>query len=86
MRIYPHTKLYDIAVSEGQVRSDQNLLEPVFYHSRSIHTDTIIERVKEQAADRINWIIGSGGDETARIITRLFAYGHTGPLWEFLIR
>ena len=64
MRIYPHTKLYEIAVSQGQLTSGQNLLEPVFYHSPLIRTDTITSRVKARAAGRINWIIGSGGDES----------------------
>lgn len=86
MRIYPNTKLYDIAVSEGQLGSDQDILEPVFYHSSSIRADTIIDRVKERAAGRINWIIGAGDDKTAAIVTRLHARGHTGPLWEYLIR
>lgn len=86
MRIYPHTRLHDIAVAEGQIRNDQNILEPVFYHSASIGTETIVEQVKKQADTRINWIIGSGGEETNRIVNRLYEHGHTGPLWEYLIR
>ncbi len=86
MRIYPHTKLYDMAISEGQLSSDQDILEPVFYHSSSIRADAIIDRVKAQAAGRINWIVGAGGDKTAAIVSRLHARGHTGPLWEYLIR
>ena len=33
-RIYPHTKLHEIAVQEGVVSPDDDLLEPVFYQPR----------------------------------------------------
>lgn len=86
MRIYPHTKLYEMAVKEGQISKTQSLLEPVFYHTPFIETDEIIRRVKDEAKDRPNWVIGSGGTETASITAKLYQRGHTGPLWEYLIR
>ena len=84
MRIYPHTALYDIADAEGQIDKSQSLLNPFFYRS-SLATDVIVQRVKERAAGRPNWVIGSGGSETASIISRLYERGHSGPLWEYLI-
>ncbi len=86
MRVYPHTKLYDIAVAQGQINRSQSLLEPVFYHSPAIGTAEIIRMVKERAEGRPNWIIGSGGETTAGVVSRMHRRGHTGPLWEFLIR
>jgi radical SAM superfamily enzyme YgiQ (UPF0313 family) len=86
MRIYPYTKLYDIAVKEGQITRAQSILEPVFYHSSAIGTERIIQTVKARAEGRPNWIIGSGGKETAGIVARMHKRGHTGPLWEFLIQ
>ncbi len=86
MRIYPYTKLYDIAVKEGQITRAQSILDPVFYHSSAIGTERIIQTVKARAEGRPNWIIGSGGKETAGIVARLHKRGHTGPLWEFLIQ
>lgn len=86
MRIYPHTRLYDIAVGEGQIDGNQDLLEPVFYRSPEVDSATIVRRVKAQAAGRVNWVVGSGGRETAAIVARLYRRGHTGPLWEYLIR
>jgi radical SAM superfamily enzyme YgiQ (UPF0313 family) len=86
MRIYPHTKLYDIAAEEGQITWSQSILEPVFYHSPAIGTEQIIRMVKARAEGHSNWIIGSGGEETACIVSRLHKRGHTGPLWELLIR
>lgn len=86
MRIYPYTKLYDIAVKEGQITRAQSILEPVFYHSSAIDTERIIQRVKDRAGGRPNWIIGSGGEKTAAIVARMHKRGHTGPLWELLIQ
>jgi radical SAM superfamily enzyme YgiQ (UPF0313 family) len=86
MRIYPFTDLYEMAVMEGQVPETLSILEPLFYRSPSIDADEIIPLVKKRAGDRPNWIIGSGGRETAGIIARLYERGHTGPLWEYLIR
>ncbi len=85
IRIYPHTRLYDIAIKEGQVSKSQSLLEPIFYKSQSINSEKITNLVKDHAGDRYNWIIGAGGEKTAEIITRMYARGHTGPLWEHLI-
>ena len=86
IRIFPHSPLYDIAVAEGQITRDQNLLSPVFYRSRGIGTEEIIARVKEQARGRVNWVTGDGGGKTERIVTRMHAHGRPGPLWELLLR
>jgi len=86
MRIYPYTKLYDIAVAEGQITRSRSLLEPVYYHSPAIGTDEIVRMVKERAEGHPNWIIGSGGEKTAGIVSRMHRRGRTGPLWELLIR
>ncbi len=86
IRIYPHTKLYDIALSERQITADMDLLEPVFYEADAIKHSEIDRMVKEQGGDRINWIIGSGGDKSAKIISRMHQKGYVGPLWDYLIR
>lgn len=86
MRIYPHTALYDLAVRQGRIDSSQDLLEPVFYESAGIQRELIIERVTAMAAKRVNWVIGSGGDDTSELVRRMYEKGYSGPLWEFLIR
>ncbi|MEE4358687.1 MAG: lipid biosynthesis B12-binding/radical SAM protein [Desulfococcaceae bacterium] len=86
MRIYPHTRLCEIALAEGQIRKEQKLLEPVYYHSDKISTEEILRQVREKAEDRINWLIGAGGEEIAEILRRMYAKGYTGPLWEYLLR
>ncbi len=85
IRIYPHTHLYNISIEEGQITKSQSLLESVFYKSQSISSEEITRQVKDHAGERFNWIIGAGGEKTASIISRMYARGHSGPLWEHLI-
>jgi radical SAM superfamily enzyme YgiQ (UPF0313 family) len=85
IRIYPHTKIYDIALKEGQISESDDLLDPVFYQSRSITDEEIFRMADEHAHGRKNWFIGSIGIRTARLITRLHTQGHSGPLWELMI-
>jgi len=86
MRIYPNTALYDMALASAQISASRSLMEPVFYESTAITTEEIVLRVRDHAAGRTNWVTGSGEDLTARIIPRMYARGHYGPLWEHLIR
>lgn len=86
MRIYPGTELYRIALKEGQVQADSSILEPIFYRSPMVGPEEIVKQLNEKAGGRINWITGSGGEDTANIIRRLYQRGHTGPMWDYLIR
>ena len=86
IRIYPHTELYNIAIKEGKISRSWDLLEPVFYRPDSIDIDEILRRVQNQARDRANWVVGSGGEQTARVLSRMYKHGYSGPLWEHLIR
>lgn len=85
MRIYPRTALYDIALEEQQISTEQSLLSPVFYQSKSIDNQEILHQVREKANSRRNWIIGAGGDKTADVVSRMHQRGFSGPLWEYLI-
>jgi radical SAM superfamily enzyme YgiQ (UPF0313 family) len=86
LRIYPHTKLYDLALEEGQITEYTDLLGPVFYRSRLITGEEIRRLVEKKAEGRENWIIGSGGNHAVRLMARLYKKGGTGPLWEHRIR
>ncbi len=61
-------------------------MRPVFYEPGRIGSDEIVRRLKKQAEGRPNWVTGAGGEATTRVISRLYSRGHTGPLWEYLIR
>ncbi|RUM46516.1 MAG: B12-binding domain-containing radical SAM protein [Desulfocapsa sp.] len=86
MRIYPHTKLFDIAMEEGKINKETNLLEPYYYTSDAITPDAIERRVAARAAERINWVVESGGKTSAETVSRMHSRGFTGPLWEYLVR
>ncbi len=86
IRIYPHTRLYEIALREGQISETDDLLEPVFYQSRGITSKEIVRIVEERAAGRENWFIGATSANTTRLVARLHRQGHVGPLWEHMIR
>jgi radical SAM superfamily enzyme YgiQ (UPF0313 family) len=86
MRIYPGTALYDIALNEGQIAAGRSILEPVFYRSAFVEPEEIVRQVQKQARERINWVIGAGGEETVRIINEMYQRGYCGPMWEYLIR
>ncbi len=86
IRIYPHTQIYDIALREGQISESDDLLKPVFYQSRFIKSEEILCMVNKHAKGRENWVVGSGGDTSARLLSRLYKHGYSGPLWERLIR
>jgi len=86
IRIYPQTELYGMARQDGQVQGHRGLLEPVFFKPDGIGGREILDRVRERAGGRPNWVIGDGGEKTAAALSRLYAHGHSGPLWEHLAR
>lgn len=85
IRIYPHTELFRIAIREGQIKETDNLLQPIFYRSKSIDGQELIETIEQFARGRSNWIIGAGGDKMSKILSKMYKLGYHGPLWERLI-
>jgi len=55
LRIYPYTTLAKIAISEGLISPDDNLLKPAFYMVREIE-DWLEETLKTWMAKRHHWI------------------------------
>ena len=85
MRIYPDTKLWRRAVAEGVVEPEAELLEPVFYRSPAMGAAEVQARIEAAATGKPNWVVGSGGAQTAAILARMYRRGFSGPLWEYLI-
>ncbi len=86
IRIYPGTGLYDLALAEGKIDHQHDMLQPVFYKPDDMDRETIETVVSQRANDRSNWVIGSGGTRTAAAIRAMHRQGYTGPLWEYLLR
>jgi len=85
VRIYPGTSLHESALAEGQVKADQDLLEPTFYRPSAIRTDEISALVAQRANGRLHWVVGSGDDAMSRMTARMRRRGRIGPLWERII-
>ncbi|MBE0585147.1 MAG: hypothetical protein IH612_15470 [Desulfofustis sp.] len=60
--------------------------QPGFYASDKIEQRTIEALVSERAGGRINWVIGSGGDQVAATVKKMHQREYCGPLWEYLAR
>jgi hypothetical protein len=86
IRVYPHTDLYDVALREGQIAAEQNILPPVFYRSGEISVTEIMQTVENHANGRPNWLIGAGEAKATRVLPKLYRRGFSGPLWEYLIQ
>lgn len=89
LRIYPGTKLYDIALSEGIITNDTDLLKPIFYISDKVK-DTIIDTIKFRCVDHPNWYATpetwSRQDKIKNILLEkkvedLYKSGERGPFW-----
>ncbi len=56
LRIYPETKLHEIAVNEGYLSADHNLLKPVFYVSKELGQEKLYSLISKAASTRPNCI------------------------------
>ncbi|MDR0574991.1 MAG: radical SAM protein [Tannerella sp.] len=79
MRVYPDTKLCNIAVNEGLIRSSDELIDPVYYISKDIDEETI--RVRAAATGQ-RWVFPD--DPQSPMVDVLRKRGRKGLLWEYL--
>ena len=80
MRIYPGTKLHEIAIRENKITKEENLLEPKFYVSDNVIFDTLKERAKKSGR---KWIFPD--EDMTTVMNKLRQKDKKGPLWEYLI-
>lgn len=84
VRIYPNTPLHQLAIDEGKISPDADVLHPVFYLSDDLSMEQLYDLAKKGSDSRKNWVVGAGGKNMNRVIRRLHKHGYTGPLWENL--
>ena len=80
MRIYPGTKLHSLVVEENKAKSDDSLIEPVYYLSDKINAALLKEMAKKTGRP---WIFPD--EYMTGLMRRLRSRGKKGPLWEYLI-
>ncbi|MCX6335207.1 MAG: radical SAM protein [Bacteroidia bacterium] len=81
MRIYPGTKLHEIAIKENIVREDDPILEPVYYVSGEIDINSLKTKAKQTGKA---WIFPD--DDLGDVMVRMRQRNKKGPLWEYLMK
>jgi len=79
MRIYPDTRLCEIALKEGLIKNRNELINPVYYVSKNIDVSTLKSRA---LATGQKWIFPD--EENEVLMERFRAKKKRGPLWEYL--
>jgi len=85
IRVHPGTRVHAVALEEGSLGLEDDLLEPVFYAPRGIGLQEINGLLETAARWRGNWVTPRLAGRIARVTRRLYALGHTGVLWDRLI-
>jgi len=84
IRILPGTGMVDVALRDGQIDADDNLLHPKFYVSQSLRDD-LIDTIEHHAAGHPNWIVpGKGIRTNIQMLQRLRDKKIKGQLWRLL--
>jgi radical SAM superfamily enzyme YgiQ (UPF0313 family) len=84
IRVLPGTGMVDIALRDGQIDTDDNLLHPKFFISRSLGEE-LIGRIEGYAANHSNWIVpGKGIKTNIQLLQKLRDKKIKGQLWRLL--
>jgi radical SAM superfamily enzyme YgiQ (UPF0313 family) len=84
IRVLPGTGMVDVALRDGQIDADDNLLHPKFYVASSLG-DELIERIEGYARSHSNWIVpGKGIKVNVQMLQRLRDRKIKGQLWRLL--
>jgi len=84
IRIFPGTRLFEIAMEEGCIQAGQNLLEPCFYLSPAIK-DMILPFVEAFSKKHPTWIFpGMAININRTLQKKIRRLGARGPLWEYM--
>lgn len=78
MRIYPGTRLQQLAVNDGTISPNDELLEPCYYISKNVELSTLKARAN---ATGKNWIFPDA--DFSENIKKLRIKNKKGPLWEY---
>ncbi len=82
IRIYPDAPIYDIALKEGVITDQTNLLEPVFYISERLGEDAI-ERLDKLARREATWSTPTDWNSiTVKSVQRILNRFRSIPNWK----
>ena len=84
IRVLPGTEMVDIALRDGQIDADDNLLYPKFYISPALG-DELIDSIEAYARTHSNWIVpGKGIKTNIQVLQKLRERKIKGQLWRLL--
>jgi radical SAM superfamily enzyme YgiQ (UPF0313 family) len=84
IRIFPDTRLCRIAIDQGVISPDQDLLDQAFYISPAIK-DEMLPFIEQFSKDRPTWIFpGLNININMDLQKKLRRFGIKGPLWEYM--
>jgi len=84
IRILPGTGMVEIALRDGQIDADDNLLYPKFYISPNLGNE-LIDRIESYAHAHANWIVpGKGIKTNIQVLQKLRERKIKGQLWRLL--
>ncbi|MCK4407570.1 MAG: radical SAM protein [Bacteroidales bacterium] len=81
MRIYPGTKLHEIAIKEKIISKNDNLLEPKYYISYKIDISTLKDKALKTGK---RWVFPD--EDMSKVMNKMRLKNKKGPLWEYLIK
>jgi radical SAM superfamily enzyme YgiQ (UPF0313 family) len=86
IRIYPGTELEQVALSQGIIEKNTNLIYPYFYISPALK-GRVEAFLKEKALERKQWIVpGLEINITQNLMEQIRRFHVRGPLWELVGR
>lgn len=84
IRILPGTGMVEIALHDGQIDPDDNLLYPKFYIAPTLR-DELIDLIESYARSHSNWIVpGKGIKTNIEVLRKLRERKIKGQLWRLL--
>jgi len=81
MRIYPGTRLQQLAIDEGLIHPEDNLLEPIYYLAKGIDYDSLKQRAEKTGR---RWVFPD--EDVSTIMNRMRKRKRKGSLWHHLKR
>lgn len=84
VRIFPHTAMYERALTENFITQATSLLEPIFYFSGDIDPIWLHETILDSFAGREDRIYPDG-----QLLDKTSAFhllGYRGPIWDYLLK
>lgn len=83
MRIYPGTQLHELALRQGRITPETDLLTPQYYLAEDLTEAAIGAQLRDFARRSPAWIVGEAPPAYTQLVERLRRNGVVGPSWSY---